>query len=102
MNERFTTKDIDEDIQRIMLQAQLEGLISPTQVFLLGMDQGASKDWEDYEELVDYIENLLPSEWPKDHISSTQTHKATRAAIECWKRNEWEAKESRVNEVDVP
>jgi hypothetical protein len=93
---RFQEADIDADVLRIVIQALNEGLIGPIQLFLIGMDQGAQKDWEDYPFLVHHIENILPNEWPEKRFPMT------RNAIQKFWEADYEAKEDRACEVDVP
>lgn len=93
---RFQEADIDSDVLRIVLQALNEGLIGPIQLFLIGMDQGAQKDWEDYPFLVHYIESMLPNEWPEKQFPMT------RHAIQRFWEADHEVKADRAFEVDVP
>lgn len=55
--EEFNQKDIDRTIVLILKCAIEEELVTPAQLFALGMSQSRDRDWEDYSPLIAYIEN---------------------------------------------
>lgn len=93
---RFQPADINDTVLKILTNALTEGLITPTQLFLIGMDQGQQKDWEDYEFLVHHIESLLPNELIETLFPLTR-----KAVADFW-QEDYEAKMDRACEVDIP
>lgn len=76
---RFVRDDLDHIAMRVMKAAILTGCIDYYDLVRLGMDQGALKDWEDWETFVDNLESdVLPKF--EDVFVSYQTEFKTAVA----------------------
>lgn len=91
VSDPFTSKDLRDDVLAVLDAAK--DLFSPSEFFLLGMNQADSEDWEDYSELIGAIEHKAPDGYRSPRIP------ALEEALQRYHRNQREALEDAAAEV---
>jgi hypothetical protein len=78
----FTLADLNDSFLNVLDAAVLDGVISPREAFLFGMNQTLLKDWEDWEGVIDHISNESDSKRIKSGYQFD--NKRTTKSLDAW------------------
>lgn len=88
----FKPADLNDDLLRVVREAHRAMIISTEQVFALGLTQHDQEDWENGDDVVEFIEGV--NDKPNHHIESV------RKAIWDYREAQHEAKAERAADVN--